>query len=45
VAEVKFKGRLRFVALFFKISTIGFSGVEDRIEPIIRRARRKKIGD
>jgi hypothetical protein len=46
VVEVKLKGRLRFVALFFfKISTVGFSGVEDRVEPIVRRARRKKFAD
>jgi hypothetical protein len=31
VAEVKFKDRLRFETLFFKISTEGFSGVEDRV--------------
>jgi hypothetical protein len=33
------------VALFFKISTVGFSGVEDRVEPIISWARGKKFGD
>jgi hypothetical protein len=45
VAEIKFMGRLRFVTLFFKISTVGFSGFEDRVEPIVRWAGRKKFGD
>jgi hypothetical protein len=40
VAEVKFKDRLRFATLFFKISTVGFSGIKDRVELIIRWARR-----
>jgi hypothetical protein len=42
VAEIKFLGRLRFVTLFFKKSTVGFSGVEDRVEPFVRMAGRKK---
>jgi hypothetical protein len=45
VAEVKFKERLRFVTLFFEKSTVGFSGVGDRVEPIVRWARMKKFGD
>jgi hypothetical protein len=45
VAEVKFKERLRFVTLFFKLSTVGFSGIKDRVEPIVRWAGRKKFGD
>jgi hypothetical protein len=45
VAEIKFMGRLRFVTLFFKKSTVGFSGVEDRVEPFVRWAGRKKLGN
>jgi hypothetical protein len=45
VAEVNFIERLRFVTLFFKKSTVGFSGVEDRVEPFVRRAGRKKFGN